>query len=60
MGEPCVHCAHTEDEHDAILAYCMEPACRCLGFVSEADDWESALASGDDLPQELDFDGDGA
>lgn len=58
MDAPCIRCAHPADQHDPNLGYCEHDGCRCLIYVSEADELEAGLGSGD-LPRELDFsDGD--
>lgn len=54
LGDRCVRCPHLEQVHDAVLGYCLEDSCPCLQFVSEADEAEASLASGD-TPEPLDF-----
>jgi hypothetical protein len=54
MGDPCLRCPHEEADHDDQLGICLADGCLCLGYVSEADELEVMLGSGEE-PEELDF-----
>jgi hypothetical protein len=54
----CVRCGHGESETD-YLGLCQVAGCSCLAFVSEADELEAELASGEG-PEELYLGDDGA